>query len=122
MEVAERLSATRALSREIAQVEADGYDATSLRVDFHVKLADAFTCIVLPASVLFFAVAGPPFPGPAQTLLASGVLAVAHVLLMGVAASLGYSGALPAPVAGWGPTAAFAALTGFLGSRVFRRL
>lgn len=113
---------TRALAREIEQVEADGYDATSLRVDYHVKLADAFACIVLPASVLFFAITGPPFPGPAQTLVASGLLAVVYVLLMGVGSSLGYSGALPAPLAGWAPTAALAALAGFLASRVVRQL
>jgi lipopolysaccharide export LptBFGC system permease protein LptF len=39
------------LAREIEAVEAEGYDATPLRVDYHVKLADALACIVLPASV-----------------------------------------------------------------------
>ena len=38
----------------IDETEADGVDTTSLRVDFHVKFAQSFACIVLPAVVLFF--------------------------------------------------------------------
>jgi LPS export ABC transporter permease LptG len=111
-----------ALGREIGLIEADGYDTTGLRVDYHVKWAEAFACIVLPFSVLLFAVTGPPFPAPAQTLLVSAILAVAHVLLTGVGTSLGYGGTLSPPVAGWLPNAAFAALAAGLGTRVWKRL
>ena len=110
------------LSHEIDVVEADGYDATPLRVDLHVKLADALACIVLPAAVLFFAVGGPPFPGPAQTLLVSGVLGVGYILLTGVAASLGYGGTVPPAVGGWGPTIVFFSLSSYLAARVWRQL
>lgn len=110
------------LAREIEMIEADGYDATPLRVDYHVKLADALACLVLPASVLFFAVAGPPFPGPAKTLLVSGILAVTYILLTGVGASFGYGGTLPPSVAGWGPTGVIAGIAGFLAMRVWRQL
>jgi len=75
-----------------------------------------------PASVLFFAVGGPPFPGPAQTLLVSGVLGVSYVLLTGVGASLGYGGSVPPPVGGWGPTAVVAGIAGWLALRLWRRL
>jgi LPS export ABC transporter permease LptG len=109
------------LAEEIETVEADGYDATQLRVDYHVKLADALACIVMPVSVLFFAVGGPPFPGPAQTLLVSGMIAVGWILLTGVGASLGYGGTLPPVVGGWGPTLLFSALASFLALRLYNR-
>lgn len=110
------------LAREIQDVEKSGYDATPLRVDFHVKMADALSCLVLPAVVLFFAVGGPPFPGPAQTLLASGILGVGWILLLGVGASLARGGFVPAWVGGWGATALFASLAVFFGFRLWRRL
>jgi lipopolysaccharide export system permease protein len=112
----------RELAREIEAIEADGYDATQLRVDFHVKLADALACLVLPACVLFFALGGPPYPGPAQTLLVSGMLAVAYILLTGVGASLGYRGSLPPLVGGWAPTLAMAGLAGGLAARLLRHM
>jgi LPS export ABC transporter permease LptG len=108
------------LAHEIEMVSAEGYDATALRVDYHVKLAEALACIVLPFSVLLFAVTGPPFPAPAQTLLVSGILVVAHVLLTGVGISLGYGGTLSPIVAGWMPTGAFAGLVAALGARVWK--
>lgn len=109
------------LADEIVAVEADGYDATALRVDFHVKLADALACIVLPASVLFFAVGGPPFPGPALTLLVSGAIALGYVLLTGIGTSLGYGGSISPPVGGWGPTAIMAGVLLWLARRVWRQ-
>jgi LPS export ABC transporter permease LptF/LPS export ABC transporter permease LptG len=110
------------LAEEIEAIEADGYDATPLRVDFHVKLADALACIVLPASVLFFAVGGPPFPGPAQTLLVSGAVAVGYILLTGVGSSLGYGGTIPPPVGGWAPTGIIAAVAAWLAARLWREM
>jgi len=111
-----------ALSTEIVAVEEDGYDATPLRVDYHVKLADALACIILPASVLLFAVGGPPFPGPAQTLLVSGILGVSYIMVTAIGASLGYGGTIPPAVGGWGPTLAFSLVTGFLTVRIWRQL
>ena len=110
------------LAREIEEVEANGYDATLFRVDFHMRFAEALSCIVLPATALFFAVGGPPFPGPAQTLLVSGVLGVGYILLTGVSASLGYGKSLPTALGGWGPTLVFSTLAGFFGLRLIRRL
>jgi len=73
-------------------------------------------------SVLLFAVGGPPFPGPAQTLLVSGALAVGYILLTGVCASLGYAGPLPPAVGGWGPSIVFSLVAGALSLRLYRRL
>jgi lipopolysaccharide export LptBFGC system permease protein LptF len=72
--------------------------------------------------VLFFALGGPPYPGPAQTLLVSGMLAVAYILLTGVGASLGYRGSLPPLVGGWAPTLAMAGLAGGLAARLLRHM
>jgi len=105
------------LVREIHDTEVNGYDATTYRVDFHVKLAAPFTCLLLPAVALFFAIGGPPFPGPALTILTSSVLGVGHILLTGVCASLGYGGFLPPSLAGWAPSAGLAALVGVFARR-----
>jgi LPS export ABC transporter permease LptG len=110
------------VGRLIAEVELDGVDATELRVDYHAKLAEPLACLVLPAVILFFAVGGPPFPGPAQTLLVSAVLGVSYILLNGVAASIGYGKTLPPGPAAWSPTVLYASLAGLFGWRLWRRL
>ncbi len=110
------------LAAEVNEVEESGYDATALRVDYHLKLADPFSCLVLPAVVLFFALSGPPFPGPAQTLLVSAILGVGYLLVAGVFASLGYGGAVPPAAGGWGPTFLFTSLASLFGFRLWRRL
>jgi lipopolysaccharide export LptBFGC system permease protein LptF len=71
----------------------------------------------LPAVALFFAVSGPPFPGPALTVLASIAVGVGQILLAGVCASLGYGGFLPPSLAGWTPSLALAILAGLLSRR-----
>jgi lipopolysaccharide export system permease protein len=109
------------LAREIVDVEAGGYDATAFRVDYHAKLAEPLACMVLPAVVLFFAVTGPPFPGPAQTLLVSGIVGVAYILFSGVAASLGYGGVVPPAAGGWAPVLLFGGLAAAFGVRLWRR-
>jgi lipopolysaccharide export system permease protein len=110
------------ISMLIDEAEADGVDSTPLRVDFHVKLAQPLACIVLPALALFFAVGGPPFPGPAQTLLLSVVVGISYILLTGVSRSLGYGGALPEFVGGWGPFMIYVSIAGYFGLRLWKRL
>ena len=111
-----------AIATEARAVEEDGFDATPFWVDYHVRLAEPLACILLPALVLFFAVSGPPFPGPAATLLISGVLGVGYILLVAVASSLGRGGTLSPGLAGWGPVGIFTALAAALGLRMLRRL
>jgi lipopolysaccharide export system permease protein len=106
------------LRNEIEQVRAGGWDTTQLDVDLHVKFAAPLACLVLSALVLFYCVSGPPYPTTGLSLVVSGGIAVSWILLTGVAASLGYGGALPAAVAGWAPTALFAAAAGFMGWRL----
>lgn len=109
------------LAREIREVEQGGYDATTFRVDYYAKLAEPFACVVLPVVVLLFAVAGPPFPGPAQTLLLSGIVGVVYILFSGVSASLGYGGAVPPALGGWGPVLLFGNVAAIFGLRLWRR-
>ncbi|HXV37094.1 MAG TPA: LptF/LptG family permease, partial [Myxococcota bacterium] len=109
----------RALIRD---AERDNVDPRPLRVDYHVKLAQPLACIVLPALLLFFAVGGPPFPGPAQTLLLSVVVGIGYILLTGVSRSMGYGGVMPPAIGGWGPLIAFLAVASFFGARLRRRL
>lgn len=110
------------LGREIAEFETDGVDATRLRVDYYARLAEPLACVLLPLAVLFFAVAGPPFPGPAQTLLVSALLGVSYILLTGVAASVGYGRSLPPAIAAWSPVALYSAVASTLGLRLLRRM
>jgi lipopolysaccharide export system permease protein len=107
----------RELFRQIRDTEASGYDATTYQVDFHVKLAAPIACLLLPVIALLFAVGGPPFPGPAVTLLVSIVGGVSYILLTGLCASLGYGGVLPPLLAGWGPSVGYAVLAGVLARR-----
>jgi lipopolysaccharide export system permease protein len=111
-----------ALSERIAEVEADGHDATAYRVDFQVKIAQPLACIILPALVLFFAVGGPPFPGPAQNLLVSGIVGVSYILITGVSASFGYGQTISPVIGGWAPNIVFSLVAGFLGIRLLRRM
>jgi lipopolysaccharide export system permease protein len=110
------------IARLADETEAGGFDAAVLRTDYHAKLAEPLACVVLPAAVLFFAVTGPPFPGPAQTLLVSGVMGVVYVLATGVAASLGHGGTVPPALGGWAGVAGFGALAAYFAQRMWRRL
>jgi LPS export ABC transporter permease LptG len=109
------------LGRQIGEFEADGVDATRLRVDYFARWAEPMACVLLPLAVLFFAVAGPPFPGPAQTLLVSALLGVSYILLTGVAASVGYGRSLPPALAVLAPIALYSAIASGLGFRLLRR-
>ena len=110
------------IAEEARAVEADGFDATPFWVDFQVRLAEPLACLVLPALVFFFSVTGPPFPGPAQTLLVSAVVGVAYILLAAVSSSFGRSGALSPVLAAWGPILLFGFIAGALSVRVLRRM
>lgn len=101
----------RQLVTVIADAEASGYSATTYRVDVHTKLAAPFACLLLPAVALVFAASGPPFPGPAVTILTCSALGIGYILLTGVFTSLGYGGKLPPLLAGWGPVIFLTGLT-----------
>ncbi len=95
------------LRDEIDTLEERGFDATAYRVDLQAKRADPLACVVLPALALLLATGGPPFRKPAQIVLLSVALIVVHFVLSSFAVSLGYRGALPPIVAGWGTAGTF---------------
>jgi lipopolysaccharide export system permease protein len=121
-EVSTRELSVAALSAEIAEMESAGHNAVAYKVDRHVKLAQPLACFILPALVLFFAVGGPPFPGPAKNLLVSIVVGVGYLLATGVAASFGYGGTVSPVIGGWGPNIGFVLIGGYFGLRLWRRL
>ena len=110
------------IANEARAIEEEGLSAKEFWVDYHVRLAEPFACVVLPALVLFFSVAGPPFPGPAQTLLVSGVVGVAYILLGAVATSLGRGGSIAPVAAAWGPVLVASVFAAFYALRIWRRL
>jgi lipopolysaccharide export system permease protein len=106
------------LRSQIREIEEAGHDATALWVDYWSKLASPIACLLLPALALFFAVAGPPHPSSAMTLVLSVIAAVCYVLVTGVGTSLGYGGAVSPFVAGFASTLVFGLLTAYLGLRL----
>jgi lipopolysaccharide export LptBFGC system permease protein LptF len=110
------------LASQIAEARADGMDATELEIERYSRLAQPLACFVLPVAALFYAVTGPPFPGPAPTLFASAILGVSYILMTGVAASFGHGRTLSPFLAAWAPTLIYTAITAVLGVRVWRRL
>ena len=112
----------QALDAQISEARSDGLEATELEIERFARLAAPLACFVLPLTVLLYAVAGPPFPGPAATLFMSAVLGVGYVLLTGVAASFGHGRTLSPLLAAWTPTLLYTALACGLGIRLWRRL
>lgn len=109
------------LRAEIAWADEHGYDARGLHVDLATKLAAPFACLVLPAVVFLYALAGPPYPKTASALVVSVALGVGSVMLRDLSVSLGYGGVISAGVAGWAPTATFGILSAYLLVRLLRR-
>jgi lipopolysaccharide export system permease protein len=106
------------LREQIREIEEAGHDAPALWVDYWSKLASPIACLLLPALALFFAVAGPPHPSSAMTLVLSVIASVCYVLVTGVGRSLGYGGALSPFAAGFASTLVFGLLTIYMGLRL----
>ncbi len=103
---------TRALAQLIREAQADGYDTTRFLVDYHVRLANPWACLVLPAALLFLALAARSMlRSPALVMLSAIAIGISYVLLTDTGAALGYGGAIPPAAGGWGATGLF----GFVG-------
>ncbi len=108
------------LATLIGEAEADGFDATRFRVDYHLRLANPWACLVLPGALVFLALAVRSLlQSPALVMLAAIGLGVLHILLTDAAAAVGYGAAVPAAVGGWGVVAFFAFASLALASRNF---
>jgi lipopolysaccharide export system permease protein len=117
-EVDTRQLSMQELRGEIQFIEDAGQNANSLWVDYWSKLSAPVACLLLPALALFFAVAGPPHPSSATTLVLSVIVSITYILLTGVGTSLGYGEKLSPFVAGFASTMAFGVLTLYLGMRL----
>jgi lipopolysaccharide export system permease protein len=91
------------LADYIETAEAEGYDATSYRVDWHAKIAYPLVCIIL--SIIAVAVAGRGRRGENLAIVVvTGIgLAFCFWVLHGFCLSLGYAGMLPPLLAAWLP-------------------
>ncbi len=111
---------TRELAALIEEAEADGFETTPFLVDFHVRLANPWACLVLPGVLLFLALAvRSVLRSPALVMLSAVALAVVYILLTDTGAALGYGGAVPPVVGGWGATGLLAFVALALASRNF---
>jgi len=108
------------LDAKIAELQAAGYAATALRVDYWARHAAPFACLLLPLFGLLFAISGPPFPTPAMNVVVAIASAVAYLLITGIANSLGRGGALPPIVAAFLPLAIFAVAAAVFARREMR--
>ena len=91
----------------IRTTEAEGYDATPYRVDWHAKIAFPLVCIFM--SVIAVTIAGRGRRGENLVIvIATGIgLAFCFWVLHGFSLSLGYAGMLPPLVAAWLPNMVF---------------
>lgn len=106
-----------ALAREIRRAEADGYDTTAYRVDWHRKLAAPAACVLLPALALLQALGARERRSIAGGIVVSVVLGIGYLLAQDAATALAYGGRIPPAAAGWGPPALLAALAAVLALR-----
>ncbi len=85
----------------IKDVEAEGYDATIYRVDFHTKFAIPFICIIMCIIATSIAVKR----GIREGISISIAYGIGVIFLYGVAfsfcVSIGYGGVLPPVIAAW---------------------
>ncbi len=104
--------------RELIREFSSAGDSTiNFEVALHMKLATPLACLLLPALIMIFAVAGPPFPSSALTLVFSGALAVGYTLTAGAFASFGRAGVFPPWLGGWAPILIASASLGWMAWR-----
>lgn len=91
----------------IRTTEAEGYDVTPYRVDWHAKVAFPLVCIIM--TVIAVTVAGRGRRGENLVIVvATGIgLAFSYWVLHGFSLSLGYADMLPPLVAAWLPNVIF---------------
>ena len=95
------------LENYIDTIEAEGYSATSYRVDFHAKIAFPFVCIILVLAGVGIAAKNKLKDGlPASIAYGIG-LAFLYWVLNSFCISLGYGEMLPPVVAAWAANAVF---------------
>jgi len=90
-----------ALGRYIARAEADGYDATRYRVNFHAKIAFPLVCLIMGLMAAAIALKGAVKDGMAVGFAYGIIIAFIYWSAYSFCLSLGYGGVLPAWAAPW---------------------
>jgi len=94
----------------VREVEEEGYDATSYRVDLNAKIAFPFVCVVMSIVGSGFALWGKKKEGFATSVVYGIGMAFLYWTLYSFCLSLGYGGMLPPMIAAWLTNAIFVCL------------
>ena len=89
------------LFRYIQEVESEGYDATTFRVDFHARFAYPVLLIIVCILGTGIAVKRKSREGPSVSIAFGAVLVFLYWVLHSFCLSLGYGGMLPAVISAW---------------------
>jgi len=85
----------------IREVESEGYDATTFRVDFHARFAYPVICIIVCLMATGIAVKRKSREGPSVSIGFGAALVFLYWVLHGFCLSLGYGGLLPPIISAW---------------------
>lgn len=91
----------RQLAQMAKKLEAEGFDATRVKVDMHGRLAAPFTCLIMGFLGVPFALQRGRGASIALGIGLSLAIGVIYFILQSLVLAFGYSGALPPLVAAW---------------------
>ncbi|MDJ0781165.1 MAG: LPS export ABC transporter permease LptG [Desulfosarcinaceae bacterium] len=97
----------RTLLREIAAIEADGFDARSQRVDLHAKVSFPLICLILALVGGGISLRGNRGEGIFAGILIAIGIAFCYWFSHSICLSLGYGGVLPPMAAAWATNLVF---------------
>ena len=106
------------LRRYIRDIQSEGYDATSYRVDLHGKLAFPLVNIIMAIIGLASALRSENRGSQAQGLAAGIVIGFSYWIVFAFTVSLGRAGVLPPLLAAWSANILFGLAAGLLVLRV----
>jgi lipopolysaccharide export system permease protein len=89
------------LFRYIQEVESEGYDATTFRVDFHARFAYPFLTIIVCIMGIGIAVKRKSREGPSVSIAFGALLVFIYWVFHSFCLSLGYGGMLPPVISAW---------------------
>jgi lipopolysaccharide export system permease protein len=102
------------LSGYIREVEQEGYDATTYRVDLSAKIAFPFVCIIMSIAGVGLALWREKKEGLASNIFSGIVMAFLYWTIYSFCLSLGYGEILPPMIAAWLTNFIFACLGTFM--------
>ncbi len=89
------------LYRYIQEVEQEGYDATTFRVDFQARFAYPILSIIVCIVAIGIAVRRKSREGPSVSIVFGAVVVFLYWVMHGFCLSLGYGGLLPPIISTW---------------------